>query len=110
VTRIGSQGTQKTGYMAGIYGTMATGGFPVYVLSTGQLVHQPSSAKFKRNIHAMGRDSDALMALRPVTFEYKTDPTGLPQFGLVRRKWRRLRPTSSCTTATTKSPAFATKP
>src|SRR5208283_6112455 len=44
-----------------------------------------SSARFKQNIHSMGEASEALLALRPVTFRYKPgiDPKGLAQFGLV---------------------------
>ena len=57
----------------------------VYVNPSGQLGTLTSSAKYKRNIHDMGKVSDALMSLRPVTFQYKSDidPTGTPQFGLI---------------------------
>jgi hypothetical protein len=44
-----------------------------------------SSARFKQDIQRMGDASDVLLALKPVTFRYKSDidPNGLPQFGLI---------------------------
>ena len=42
-----------------------------------------SSARYKRDIHAMGRSTDALMTLRPVTFISKDDKLGTKQYGLV---------------------------
>jgi len=42
-----------------------------------------SSARFKRDIRDMGEASDRLMKLRPVTFRYKDDRSGSPQYGLV---------------------------
>jgi hypothetical protein len=94
VIRLGAQGTQTKAFVAGIFGTTVTGGAPVYVTSTGQLGTLSSSAKFKRNIHDMGRASDALLALRPVTFQYQSaiDPTGTPQFGLVAEEVEKVSP------------------
>ena len=39
----------------------------------------------------MDKASEALLALKPVTFRYKKeiDPKGIPQFGLWPRKWKR---------------------
>ena len=44
-----------------------------------------SSQRFKDEIKPMGTASEAILALRPVTFRYKheIDPNGIPQFGLV---------------------------
>ena len=44
-----------------------------------------SSKRFKQDIKPMDKASEALIALKPVTFRYKKeiDPTGTPQFGLV---------------------------
>jgi hypothetical protein len=85
VIRIGSVGLQTSAFVAGIYGATVSGGTAVYINSNGQLGTVTSSARFKRNIQDMGAVSDALLALRPVTFEYKkeVDPKGVPQFGLV---------------------------
>jgi hypothetical protein len=92
--RLGTQGTQKQTIIAGIFGTTATGGVPVVVTPTGQLGTVTSSAQYKRNIRDMGAASDALMALRPVTFQYKAeiDPTGTPQFGLIAEEVEKVAP------------------
>jgi hypothetical protein len=92
--RIGTQGTQKQAFVAGIFGATAAGGVPVVVTASGQLGTVTSSAKFKRDIRDMGHASDALMALRPVTFEYKPeiDPAGTPQFGLIAEEVEKIDP------------------
>jgi hypothetical protein len=60
-------------------------GVPVYVDSQGKLGTNPSSKRFKENIKPMDKSSEALLALKPITFRYKKeiDPAGTPQFGLV---------------------------
>ena len=81
-------------YISNIYGTTSSGGLAVYVDSAGLLGTTTSSARFKRDIHDMGAASDALLALRPVTFRYKAelDPAGLPQFGLVAEEVEKVNP------------------
>ena len=57
----------------------------VVVNSNGQLGRSPaSSARFKEAIKPMDKASEAILALKPVTFRYKKelDPDGMPQFGL----------------------------
>lgn len=92
--RLGTQGTQKQAFVAGIYGVTAVAGVPVIVTSNGQLGTVTSSAKYKRNIHDMGDASDALLALRPVSFQYKSeiDPNGLEQFGLIAEEVDKVSP------------------
>jgi Chaperone of endosialidase len=92
--RLGTQGTQKQTFVAGIFGATATAGVPVVVTSNGQLGTVTSSAKYKQNIRDMGEASDALLALRPVTFQYKPsiDPAGAPQFGLVAEEVEKVSP------------------
>ena len=51
--------------------------------SEGQLGTMSSSRRFKREIKAMERASESILALKPVTFHYKGDNTGAPQFGLI---------------------------
>jgi hypothetical protein len=51
-----------------------------------------SSARFKRDIHDMGRSSSGLMKLRPVTFRYRNDPDGIRQYGLVAEEVARVYP------------------
>ena len=47
----------------------------------GQLGIVASSARFKRDIQAMGEASQSLLQLRPVTFRYKQDPQATRQYG-----------------------------
>jgi trimeric autotransporter adhesin len=83
--RIGRQGTQSATYIAGISGTPITGGVAVRVNANGQLGSVGSSVRFKQNIKPMDKMSEAIHALKPVSFRYKQelDPDGTPQFGLV---------------------------
>ncbi len=89
--RIGTQGTQKATYIAGIAGSSVTGD-AVNVSSTGQLGIVMSSARYKRDIHDMNDASSNLMKLRPVTFRYKDDPAGTLQYGLVAEEVEKLYP------------------
>jgi hypothetical protein len=81
--RIGD--TQIRTYIAGIYAPASFAGTAVYVNSSGQLGTHASSVRFKDQIKPMDKASEAVLALRPVTFCYKPelDPKGIPQFGLV---------------------------
>src|SRR6185369_14053816 len=56
---------------------------PVLIDSVGQLGTASSSAKFKKEIQPMGTASEAILALKPVTFHYESDKTNTPQFGLI---------------------------
>ena len=82
--RIGTPRTQMDAFIAGISGIAVTGA-AVVVNPGGQLGVAPSSACFKDEIKAMNKASEAILALKPVTFRYKTeiDSEGTPQFGLV---------------------------
>jgi hypothetical protein len=42
-----------------------------------------SSARFKKDIKPMDKTSETVLALKPVTFHYKSDTKGAPQFGLI---------------------------
>ena len=81
--QIGSQGTQTSTTIAGIYGTPVVSGSAVYVTSTGQLGVQGSSERFKTDIVPIPESSDKLRQLRPVAFHYKMDPNGVRQYGLI---------------------------
>jgi hypothetical protein len=91
---IGTQGVQTNTAIAGIFGATAASGVPVYVTATGQLGTLTSSARFKQNIRSMADASDVLLALRPVTFQYKPgiDPHGTQQFGLVAEEVEQVDP------------------
>jgi hypothetical protein len=82
--RIGTQGTQTKAFIAGIHGVPVTG-VAVKVTAGGQLGTQPSSKRFKDKIKPMDKTSEALYALKPVTFRYKKeiDSAGTLQFGLI---------------------------
>jgi hypothetical protein len=94
IMRIGTQGSQVSTFIAGIYNDSAATGVPVYVTSSGQLGTLTSSAKFKEHIQSMGDASDVLLALKPVTYQYKPeiDPEGTPQFGLVAEDVEKVNP------------------
>ena len=42
-----------------------------------------SSRRFKKEIKPMDTASEAILALKPVTFQYKSDKTNRPEFGLI---------------------------
>jgi hypothetical protein len=42
-----------------------------------------SSRRFKKDIQAIGKGSQSILALKPVSFHYKNDPKSTPCFGLV---------------------------
>ena len=58
-------------------------GTPVVIDLNNQLGTIVSSRRFKKEIRPMDNASEALLALKPVTFHYKSDKTDTPQFGLV---------------------------
>jgi hypothetical protein len=82
VIRIGTPGTQKSAFIAGISGSKLTGS-AVYVNSAGQLGVLASSERYKTAIKSMGNDTAKLDRLRPVTFHLKNDPGGVIQYGLI---------------------------
>jgi hypothetical protein len=55
----------------------------VMIDSFGKLGTTVSSRRFKKEIQPMAKASEAILALKPVTFHYKTDNTRTPQFGLI---------------------------
>jgi hypothetical protein len=92
--RIGKQGTQRTTFIAGISGATVPTGVAVIVDTTGHLGTTTSSARYKDNIQPMDKASEAILALKPVTFRYKheLDPDGIPQFGLVAEQVEKVDP------------------
>jgi hypothetical protein len=72
-------------YIGAIYGvtTDSTTTLPVIIDNFGQLGTAPSAARFKKEIKSMDKASESVLALKPVTFQYKSDRTNTPQFGLV---------------------------
>src|SRR3989440_6155936 len=91
--RIGTDGLQTRTFIAGITGVVVSGA-GVVVNASGQLGVAASSARFKEAIKPMDKASEAILALKPVTFRYKhdLDPAGIPQFGLVAEQVEKVNP------------------
>ncbi len=70
-------------YIAGIVGNGGSGGSAVYVDAYGHLFTDNSSERFKTGVARMPDLSERLAQLRPVTFQYKSDPAGIVQYGLI---------------------------
>jgi uncharacterized coiled-coil protein SlyX len=80
-------------YIAG-FTTAVTGSTVVVNTTTHQIGMMTSSARFKDEIQRMDKASEAILALKPVTFRYKKDidPDGAPQFGLVAEEVEKVNP------------------
>ena len=92
--RVGKVGTQMATFVAGISGVTVAGGVGVIVDTNGHLGTVVSSARYKDAIQPMDKASEAILALKPVTFRYKheLDPEGIPQFGLVAEQVEKVNP------------------
>jgi hypothetical protein len=88
-TRIGD-GQMRT-FIAGISGT-AVAGDTVVVDANGQLGTATSSARFKKEIKPVDKESEAILALKPVSFQYKSDTKGTRQFGLIAEEVAKVSP------------------
>ena len=93
---IGTAGANLSGtcFIGNIFGTTSGGGTSVFIKSDGQLGTMTSSERFKERIKPMEQASDALFALKPVTFRYKReiDAQQVPQFGLVAEDVEKMNP------------------
>jgi len=73
--------------------TTGTGdAIPVVIDSAGQLGTMSSSQRFKKEIKPMGQASEAILALKPVSFHYNSDNTATPQFGLIAEQVAKVNP------------------
>ena len=93
---IGSDGanTSDTTWVGNIYGVTTISGTtaPVVVSDGGQLGTVVSSERFKKDISTMEKASEPILALRPVTFHYKSDTKNTPQFGLIAEEVAKVNP------------------
>jgi len=84
---IGSEGANVNNscFIGNIRGvtTANTDAIPVLIDSAGQLGTASSSRRYKSDIQTMDKVSEAILALNPVTFHYKSDSTKAAQFGLI---------------------------
>jgi Chaperone of endosialidase len=92
--RIGTQTTHSNTFIAGISGVTVPAGVGVIVDTDGHLGTVVSAARFKDEIKPMDEASEAILALKPVTFRYKKklDPESIPQFGLVAEEVEKVNP------------------
>ena len=72
--------------------TVNNDGLFVVIDSAGQLGTMSSSRKFKKEIKPMDNASEAILALKPVRFHYKSDKTNRPEFGLIAEDVAKVNP------------------
>ena len=91
--RIGHPSITKT-FISGISGvaTDLNNAVPVLVATNDQLGTMSSSRRFKKEIKPMDKASEAILALQPVTFHYKSDTRNTPQFGLIAEEVAEVNP------------------
>jgi hypothetical protein len=92
--RIGLSPEHTRTFIAAIHG-VTTGNadaIPVLIDSAGQLGTTSSSRRFKKEIRPMDNTSESILALKPVTFHYKSDKTSTPQFGLIAEEVAEVNP------------------
>jgi hypothetical protein len=91
--RIG-RGTHDFVFIEGIRGvtTGQANGLAVLIDTNGQLGTISSSASVKREIADIGEASAPLSKLRPVSFLYRNDTEGIPQYGLIAEEVARVMP------------------
>jgi Chaperone of endosialidase len=90
--RIGN--VQTSTFIAGIFGQSVDIGTADAVLidADGKLGTVLSSRRFKHNIEPMDKASEAILALKPVTFHYKSDTTNRAQVGLIAEEVAEVNP------------------
>ena len=81
-------------YIGNIFNQTSVFGTQVFIDSSNKLGTMTSSKRFKEEIKPMNQTSEALFALKPVTFRYKKeiDPGGTSQFGLVSEEVENVNP------------------
>jgi hypothetical protein len=93
---IGSLGANVSNstWISNVWGVTTQSGntAPVVVSDSGQLGVVASSERFKKDIAGMKDASSVILALRPVTFHYKSDAKDTPQFGLIAEEVAKANP------------------
>ena len=84
-SQIGGENISNSCFIGNIRGVPTGIGDAVSVVidSNGQLGTLSSSRRFKKDIIPMDETSEAILALKPVTFHYKSHNDTTPQFGLI---------------------------
>ncbi len=93
---IGANGADvsNTTWVGNVYGVTTQSGTTAQVIvsDNGQLGTVASSERFKKDIATMDHASEVILSLRPVTFHYKSDTRGTPQFGLIAEEVAKINP------------------
>jgi trimeric autotransporter adhesin len=90
----GVAGESNACYIASIFGQTSADGVAVLINSNNKLGTATSSKRFKDDIKPMDKASEALFALKPVSFRYKKeiDSAGTSQLGLVAEEVEKVNP------------------
>ena len=91
VAGVNVNGTCFIGNIRGVT-TQNANALPVVIDGAGQLGTVASSERFKKDNAIMGQASEGILSIRPVTFHYKKDTTGTPQFGLIAEEVAKVNP------------------
>jgi hypothetical protein len=88
------QNMDNSCYVGNIFGAISVSGTDVFINSQGKLGTATSSRRFKEHVKPMDKVSEAIFALKPVTFHYKKeiDAERTPQFGLVAEDVEKVNP------------------
>jgi trimeric autotransporter adhesin len=90
----GVAGENDACYIVNIFGGTSANGIPVLINGANKLGTNTSSKRFKQEIKAMDKASEALFSLKPVSFRYKkeVDPAGTSQLGLLAEEVEKVNP------------------
>ncbi len=88
------QNVDNSCYMGNIFNSYVDPGTATYVLvdANNKLGAAVSSKRFKRDIKSMDEASETILALKPVTFRYKSDAKNTRCFGLVAEDVEKVNP------------------
>ena len=91
---IGAEGANITNscFIGNIYNSAVPGGQGVVIGSDGRLGLDVSARRFKKEIKPMDKASEAVLSLKPVTFQYKSDVSGASRFGLIAEDVTKVNP------------------
>jgi hypothetical protein len=91
---INGENVSNSCFIGNIHGvqTANADAIPVLIDSDGQLGTLSSSRRFKKEIKPMDQASEAILALKPVTFHYKNDAKNTPCFGLIAEEVAEVNP------------------
>jgi hypothetical protein len=90
---LGVAGESNTTRISNIYSSAASARL-VYIKSDGKVGTLVSSGRFKEEIKSMENASEAILALKPVSFRYKREiePNGAIMFGLIAEEVEKIDP------------------